>query len=204
MKPRFVLPVLTLALVTLSGCAAAADLPEPSPTPTIDPGPVELSIDAAGERYLQIICPNNAAGEALNQAFLAGEDEFMNGGAPDPAAVKAAGVAALDVGRATAEFLDDEYYIWPEDVAEHIATIRTITITDLSYLSEVANATTFEQAYYATYVNDGSGATASQTIRFELGLDPDTTASCIGYESGHEELRQEQTEREAELAKFDL
>lgn len=203
MNPRIFVPAVALAFTSLVGCTAAADPAAPSPTPTIDPGPVELSVKEAGERYLHIVCPDNLASGAISQALSAGEAEFFNGGAPDPSAVKTAAVTALDVGRAAAEFLDDDYFTWPEEVAEHIVTIRTITITDLSYLSSVANAATFEDAYYAPYIDDGSGATASQTIRFELGLDPDTTASCVGYEGGHEILAQERAARDAELAKFE-
>ncbi|EPR76645.1 hypothetical protein ADILRU_1130 [Leifsonia rubra CMS 76R] len=53
-----------------------------------DPSPVELTIEEAADRYLGLVCQNNFAGAQLTAAFDAGEQEFLNGGAPDPSAVE--------------------------------------------------------------------------------------------------------------------
>ncbi len=199
-----------VTLFALTGCTAAgtsesggpeqAESPSPSIAP-IDPGPVELSVEEAGERYLNLVCPVNQGIEALNAAFTAGEEEFLNGGAPDPAPAKAAAAGRIETTRIGLEHLDDEYFTWPDGVADQIAHIRSSYISELATLNAISNAASFEDAYYASWAaatpeQQGAG----QEIRYQLGLEVDTVASCAGREDGLSVLSAEREEREALLA----
>lgn len=174
----------------------------PSPTPTIDPGPVELTDEEAGIRYLMIICQRNASGTQLAAAFAAQEGTFLNGDEADATAVKAAAAEALRLNRLGTELFDDPYYVWPENVATHVKTLRDYTVAESGTLSQIANAPRYEDAYYAIWPADTTGG-AAQEIRYQLGLSPDTTASCVGYETGTDKLHAEMTERNEYLATFE-
>lgn len=197
--------IAVLAL-TLAGCSpTAAQLPanvEETPTvPAIDPGPITLSEEEAADRYLGIVCQSNVSNTALTAAFQAGEDEFFNGGAPDPAAVKAAAQVAMDDTRVQVELIDDTYYVWPEGIGELLPVLRDSRIAGLGTLSTMVNAVTYEEAYYAVWPDPTAATTAAQEIRYQLGLDADTTASCVGHETAAADLLAEKTEREEALAK---
>jgi hypothetical protein len=198
------LPIVLLAIFTLTGCAALTPTATPTPSPTIDIGPVELTESEAAERYLDLVCATNQANEALDAAIIAGEPEWLNGGAPDPSAIKAAATESMRLARLAVELIDDEYYIWPGDVGTYLQHIRETFIQDLSLLSAVANVTRFEDAYFMPWPERTSEqASAGQEIRYQLGLDADTTASCVGYETGLEDLHQEMIERAEYLEQFE-
>ena len=195
-----------LMILALTGCSTPA-APEPpakaTPTvPAIDPGPVDLTVEQASERYLSIVCPTNFGAKAYNAAFKAGEDEYLNGGAPDPTAVKDASTKFADLTRATVGLLDDEYFVWPSKVGEQIPHMRASYMGQLTASQAAANAATFEEAYNVPLpVTTPEQDTAGQEIRLQLDLPSDTMASCAGFEDGHTKLTAEQTEREAALAK---
>lgn len=172
-----------------------------TPTPALDPGPVELTIEEAADRYLDLVCQNNFAGAELTAAFDAGEQEFLDGGAPDPSAVKAVAAKLVDLNRKSVALLDDDYYLWPEKVAIQLPNIRDIYMAELATLNTMANATSFENAYYTTWpAATPEQAAAGQEIRYQLGLDSNTTTSCTGHEIGLDALTVELTEREAALS----
>ncbi|WP_140403296.1 hypothetical protein [Microbacterium oxydans] len=204
--------VSVLALMVLTGCTApastdtadtqASQAPSPSPTPTIDPGPVELSTAEAGERYLGIVCQRNGATERMNQAFIAGEEEYLNGGNPDVAAVKAAAAEVLRLNTMQIALLDDPYFTWPDGLDAHLSNVRDASMTQASTFNALVNAATFEDAYNQPVSDDPEGAKSSQEIRYQLQLSPDTTASCQGYETSAEALHAEMVERNEYLASF--
>ncbi|MGW4928268.1 hypothetical protein ACWEOH_03870 [Agromyces sp. NPDC004153] len=171
-----------------------------TPTPTVDPGPVELTTEEAAARYLNIVCPTNAAANALNAAFRASEEEFLNGGAPDPAGVKAAAQAQMTSRQTEAELFDDDYYEWPESIEPHITTLRDSDVAALGTLSAMVNAPDYETAYYAVWPDQTAPQASAQEIRFQLGIGADTQATCVGYEGGHDVLVAERREREAALS----
>ena len=206
---KFITRLVVGAVMTasLAGCSSAptgvTDEPKASASAVqaIDIGPIDLTAEEAGTRYLNVICPNNFAIQALNEAFSASEEDFLAGGAPDPATVKAAATTRIASDRLVVEFFDDEYYLWPEQVRDQIPLVRDVNLAELSTLSGIVNAATYEEAYYATWPDYTASSTAAQEIRYQLALDADTTASCTGYESGHDVLTAEKTDREALLAK---
>ncbi|UOQ90165.1 hypothetical protein MUN74_04400 [Agromyces endophyticus] len=201
--------LLAATCLMLAGCTAtpnhqAAPKPSqtitPSPTPTIDPGPVELTVDEAADRYLGIVCPTNATIEALTAAFKASEDEFLNGGSPDPAAVKAAAQVQMDSISAQTELFDDEYYEWPNDLGNEITTLRDFNISALGTLSTMVNAPDYESAYDAVWPDGAASQAAAQEIRYQLGIGADTSATCMDHRDKHAVLIAEKQEREKQLA----
>lgn len=199
------------SILLLTGCtqlgsassepAASEATPVPSPTPTIDPGPVELTKEEAGVRYLSLVCQRNALSAQLNDAFVAQEETFFNGGDPDVTAVKAAAAEAMRVSRLSVELLDDPYYTWPEGLSTHLQAIRDAQVGESGMFSDIANATRYEDAYYMTSPGPSSGS-AAQEIRYQLGLPVDTTASCVGYETATDTLHAQMIERNEYLASF--
>lgn len=200
-------------ILLLSSCSAASppdtaveavESPSatPSPTPTIDPGPVELTKKDAAERYLGIVCQRNSLVYQLNDAFDAQEDAFLSGGAGDVSEVKKIAAESMRVNRLAIEIIDDTYYTWPEGVAEHLKTIRQSYIALASYYDALTNAGSFEEAYYSTAPESG-GAAAAQEIRYQLGLPADTTSSCKGKETMSDVLHQEMTKRNEYLTSFE-
>jgi len=203
------------ALVLLSGCSAGVEnvaapttspsaTPTPSPTPTIDPGPVLMTEEEAAEYYLRLICQSNTAGQALNDAIIAGEEEWLNGGEPDPAAVKSAASTLLGLKRLAIEVMDDDYFTWPGEVGTHVGYIRESFIQESAVISAVANVSRYEDAYYSQFPEQTpEQAGAGQEIRYQLGIDADTTTSCVGYEAELEALHAEMIERNEYLAQFE-
>jgi hypothetical protein len=204
---RQIVLVLVSAL-TLVGCTTApAVVPEaapvPSPTPTIAVGPVVLSEEEAGIYYLSVVCQGNFANDALSSALIAGEQVFFDGGEPDLTAMKAAATESSRLIRLAVEVLDDPYFIWPEAVARQIVHIRSVNVGDLAPLNTVANATRFEDGYYASYpALTPEQTSAAQEIRLQLNLDTNTSTSCAGYETALDETHAEMTARNDYLAEF--
>ncbi|WP_200329597.1 hypothetical protein [Leucobacter sp. L43] len=195
-------------LLALTGCTAqaetsseAAQNSENSAEPTIDPGPIELTKEEAGERYLQLVCQGNTASDAVINAFNAHLDEFNAGGTPEVETVKAAAAELVRVNRMQIETIDDDYYVWPEIVGDQLLHIRAETMTDLAADQAVMNAQTYEEALRVTY-NEATAEqqAAPQEIRYQLGIDADTTSSCVGYETALDEIHAEMLERNEQLA----
>jgi hypothetical protein len=197
--------IAVVSVLMLAGCTATpASESTPLPTSTIAPGPVALSDEEAATRYLQIVCQGNAAGILVTESLRAGEAEFLQGGQPDPTAVKAAAAEWMRISRLQVEVLDDSYYTWPEVVGEQLVHIRSSFIADISPIESMVNASEFSDAYYAQFPElTSEQSSASQEIRYQLNLDADTVKSCVNYETALDELHTEMTERDAELAKFE-
>lgn len=206
---------VTVAALLLSGCVASPSAiqadPEPSasmsatvtpaPTPTIPTGPVMLDVEAAGERYLKIMCQRNDAINALNDAYIAEEENYYADRRTDVSEINATAKDAMRITRMVAELLDDDYYVWPDAVAKQLQTLRTSEIADGAPLSEWSNANTFEESMSVQWMGDPGSA--AQEIRYELGLSADTVESCKGFKNGTAELHAEMVERAKYLATFE-
>ncbi|WP_166880003.1 hypothetical protein [Salinibacterium sp. ZJ450] len=160
-----------------------------------------LTAADGAQRYLDIVCANNIAAGKLADAFTAGEAEWLNGGAPDPGAVKTAATDRVALNRIAIEQLDDTYFVWPDTVAGHLPHIRTSYMAELSTLNAIANAGSYEDAYYTTWPEmPAEQQAAAQEIRYQLGLSADTDASCVGHENGLNALAAAKADRDAALA----
>jgi hypothetical protein len=83
--------------------------------------------------------------------LIASEQLFFDAGEPDLTAMKATATESSRPKRLAAVVLDDPYFNWPEAVARQIVHIRSNNVGDPSPLNTVANATRFEDSYYASY-----------------------------------------------------
>ncbi|MGO3148060.1 MAG: hypothetical protein ACTIJ6_10325 [Leucobacter sp.] len=195
--------VCIAASLSLAGCTTVAAKPTPAvpEIPRVETGPVLLTDEEAGERYLSIVCQPNSASDAAYEAIIAGEEEYRNGGDPAVDTVKSSSAEHLRVTRLAIEVLDDEYYTWPESVVEFVPHIRSTFMASLSPLQATSNVTRYEDAYSMSWPESTpEQQSAAQEIRYQLGLDADTTASCIGYETALEELHTKMVELNEELA----
>ena len=201
-----------IAIAFLAGCTATPDADasgadttttsEPSPTPTIDPGPVALTKEEAGERYLGIVCQRNGAVVPYSAAFAAADEVYIGGGDPDITALKAADAELLRVTTVQVTLFDDPYYTWPEGMAKHLKKIRDTDLGLLGVFDGVTNATTYVAANDASMATVPDSALSVQEVRYQLGLSADTTASCKGYETTADALHAEMLERDEYLASF--
>jgi len=174
----------------------------PSPTPTIPVGPVEMTDEQAAEMYLNFVCQSNDIGSRLAALFDEDEREFINGGNPSVKKINKLAAEGLRIARAAVEVVDDDYFVWPDKVAAEVQVVRDAYIADASTWSNLANAKTFEDAYYTQWPNTDEAAKASQEIRYQLDIDPDTSSSCKGYENGTDGAHKAMTERREYLASF--
>ncbi|AND17545.1 hypothetical protein C5C18_11480 [Rathayibacter tritici] len=110
----------------------------------------------------------------------------------------AAASTRLDLTRRTLTLLDNSYYHWPSEVSEQLETIRSSFLAELSTLDTMANSTDFRDAYYTTFPEaTAEQQSAGQEVRYALGIDADTVASCVGHENGVDILTAEKEKREA-------
>jgi len=199
---------IAAAAFLFTGCSAPsasdagstpAPTATPSPTPTIDPGPVELTKEEAGERYLAIVCASNALGAQMNEQLDEKEAQWLNGKEPNISKIKSIAAQSIAVDRLGIELFDDPYYIWPSSVAAHIRTVRDAFVAEQGTLDTIANAKNFKTIYNVTWPDSGS---APQEIRYQLGLSTDTTASCAGKDKLLDGLHAEMVARTEYLAQF--
>lgn len=197
------LPVVLLATLTLGGCALLPT-PTPTPTPTIDPGPVILSKADAGERFLEIVCPVNAASQTVTDAGLARVPEFNKGETPDSTDINAAATEAVRMDGLAVEAIEDEYYKWPGDVGANLGYIRDVLSGEMTALGDAIKAPVFEKVYFSEKPTLSSEqANAGKEIRSQLDLDSDTDKSCVGHDKALDALHQDMLDRIEYLAKFD-
>lgn len=204
--------VVTAVMLLLAACspaegpdasaetATATASPSPSPTPTIPVGPVTLTTEEAAARYLGIVCQRNVAAKVVQDAIFAQEDAYLNGGG-DVLAIAGPAAEMMRLSRQSVELFDDEYYTWPDGLDEHLAVVRQANLAEVGTLDTIVNAGRVEDAIYATWPSVDSSA-AVQEIRYQLGLPGDTTASCSGYETTSDVLKQQMIERTEYLAQF--
>ncbi|WNM27342.1 hypothetical protein RN607_14255 [Demequina capsici] len=176
------LVVLAGGALLLGACSAptATDSPSGSPTAaahelvavdevataSASPAPaaveVEITLEEAGQQYLDIVRP-------VNEAILAKKDAW-------DAAVDASDWETLTEISATWEdanraFVDAMLTAeWPDDLQPYVDTIVTDTADDIAFYAGVAKATTVDEFQTAwLYPVDFSNA-AAQDLRIRLGL----------------------------------
>lgn len=163
------------ALLTVTGCALL--------------GPQEMSIEDAGERYLNIVCTSNAAGARADAIIEAAIAELDAGGNPDPAPFFAAAAEARDLSQRSAALLGSEDVVWPEVVADDIKLVQRLLIGDVTYWEAQSKAGTLDAAWEMDFpAEDPAIASSAQVVRSGLNLGADLEASCVGFENGHAAL----------------
>lgn len=206
---RRIAAVATLALIAgLAGCSTgedqqssgvasapqSADVAQSAP----DPSPTVAALDktSAGELYLKIVCDTNEASSAFNAAIATANEASNAGQTPDIAPVTSAAAESVARDRKAITVFDDNYYVWPDSVAGNIATFRENLMNELSTFQQVASADSWETIIAIPAAN--TDATASQEIRYQLGLDADTESSCDGKTGNLDRLAKESAARKAD------
>jgi len=116
--------------------------------------------------------------------------------------VKVVAAKRVDLNRKAVGVLDDTYYIWPTPVAAQLPHIRSSYMAELATLDTIVQASSYNDAHYATWpAATPEQHAAGQEIRYQLGLDSDATASCLGHETGLDSLVAAQAERTTALSK---
>jgi hypothetical protein len=179
-RTAFTLPAATLLLaLTLAGCTTAPAAPEaagtaaPSATPSRTPVPELLTTETAGARYLSAVCVSNKE----NAEWYAA----AQGSGPSLDALHTAAAEARDANRASAQILDDPMVIWPDAVAEDIATVRDSLLTGVSIYEQLVTSPTLEALNSVVFTDVEGSAEAGPRIRLRLNLSADTGAGCDVY-----------------------
>lgn len=172
---------ILIAATVLAGCSApgasTADKPKPTPTATPTPTPELMSIEEAGEYYLDTVCPPNA----LQDPYTAAYNVVANAPDSDIAPAVAAAAALRDGTRVAAERLIDPMVLWPESVAEDAVIISNAYFARIAEYNAAADAKTFDELMGVVYTAEAPDvAAAAPRIRAKLGLSADTVASCAG------------------------
>lgn len=189
MKRTLVVTAVVALGFGLTGCVNTDSKAEPAaasdPTPDTEQGPVELTIEEAGVRYLQIVCPANIAAGVWEETYAAVAAQEM-----DMPALREATVNNADVDVVVLSLLNDERYVWPAEAAAFIEEIRVSYEEELDALIAAVPAESLAEVDAVAWPDYSSLPVVE--LRNVLGLDADTSASCIGYENGHEVLSAEE------------
>ena len=153
-----------------SATPAASATPTPTLTPTPTPtGSVELTIEEAGQRYLEYICASNASIAKYTRprdkfdAYTSSSDE------PHPKTKKGAQIAA-DAHAAAAKGLSDPGFVWPESVSNKVNVVATNLYEFASIYNSIAEAKTWSDA--DSFPSGNKFSRAASAVRLALGLPP--------------------------------
>ena len=178
---RFVLIFAITASLILAGCASTPEIashpstvaPSPSPTAasvTPSPSPTVMSTKEAGEYYLAAVCPSNVEAKAFNSVWTNPNSSLK--------ALKTAAKTGIDVTRNAAEKFEDPAVLWPDSVADDIATIEKQMLADLGTMNEIAHASSLDEMRAVSFDSVDGVAEAGPRVRLRLKLSPDVMADC--------------------------
>lgn len=158
-SPIRAIVTVAIAVLALTGCTA------PAPT---EVAPQPMSIEQAGEYYLDTVCPANEVGQALGAAYQA----------QDLAAFTAAAEVARDAYKESGLRFSDETVVWPDAVAADILILRDASIALATSYQSLSEVKTLEEADAVVFPTSADSAEASTRIRDALGLSSDPEVSC--------------------------
>lgn len=150
---------LAFVALTLGGCSAA-----PAPQPSAS----EMSIEEAGEFYLDTVCPTNAVGRDLAQAYSAQDVE----------AFTAAAAVARDAYKESAARFGSEEVVWPAEIEPDIIILRDASIAIAASYETLSQVTSLDEADQVQFPSSDDSAGAAGRIRDVLGLTSDAAESC--------------------------
>ncbi|MHA7292462.1 hypothetical protein [Arthrobacter sp. HLT1-21] len=141
-----------------------------------------MTITAAGDMYLNSVCPSNEAAAELSEEVNGAIDV----GTPlDIAAVNAKAAEARDAYRSTIDQLSSVDVLWPEIVVPDIEALVENIYGDVAATDQIAAAPN-EEMFIPTWnawIDPAAQATTAgtpQKIRAKLELPADAYASCEG------------------------
>jgi len=163
-SPLRALVVVALSVLALAGCTLA---PTPSPSPTAAPEP--MSIEQAGQYYLDTVCPSNAVAGALSEAYAA----------DDLGAFTTAAATARDAYKASATRFASTDVTWPDPVTvADILVLRDASIALATAYEELTKIVALDEANSVSFPDGAKAGEASQRIRTALDLSSDPEVSC--------------------------
>lgn len=109
-----------LAVATVLVACTAVPLASPTSTPSPTPTVTNLTIASAGPKYLETVCPGNAAGDAVDAAFRANPQDLTT--------IKAAAASARDVNRAQALAFTDPLIVWSKQIQADIKVLSELRL----------------------------------------------------------------------------
>ena len=151
--------VFTLLALALTGCTAP-----PAPEPTV----IAMSVEEAGQYYLDTVCPANAVGEALAAAYTAQDLDAFRGAAAD----------ARDTYKESATRFGAEDVVWPADVEADVIVLRDASIAIAASYETLSTIESLDAAAEVQFPSSDDSAAASARIRDALGLSSDAAVSC--------------------------
>lgn len=169
---RFFGAILAIGLLGLTGCSAA-------------PEPDELTVTAAGARYLDAVCSVNAAWDTVDVEVDRLRISVARGESGDTRAIETA-LAAL--GRETDNamaLLDDESVGWPQSAVSAISRVLNTLEADTEQIAAVAELPGRELADYSWSGAENAAASAA-AARTALGLPEEAGLACDEHVSNAE------------------
>lgn len=160
---RVLIVGLTGAALLLAGCTAA------------EPEPEELTVTAAGARYLEAVCPVNEAWDAVDVEVERLRIAVARGEAGDTGDLGKL-LATLEA-QSAAETLDDPSVAWPGGATPAVESVAKTLADDAEQAGSIAELEAQEAVDYRW---DGA-ATIAETAaaaRAALGLPEDPVVAC--------------------------
>lgn len=171
MKPRTIASTIVCAVTVVAGAALAGCAPEPAPEPAA------LNISDAGARYLDAVCPVNAAWNAvdleIDRLALAADHGEPGDTRPFQGALAKVEQRSLQA----AEVLADETVAWPAEAEAAVAKVAKSLEADAAQAAEVTLLSADEIVAYRW---KGAAATAKSgsDTRLALGLPAEADVAC--------------------------
>ncbi|UTX54234.1 hypothetical protein [Leucobacter aridicollis] len=165
MRARFLLGAAVVAVLALTGCSA----PEPEPE--------ELTVSAAGARYLDAVCPVNQVWDNVDAALDRLRLAVARGDSADTGPIIVELEALQKSSAAAAERLTDPAVVWPDKAEAAVAAVAETLEADAQQAAEVAGLDADAIAGYS-WEGGGTIAGAAADTRAALGLPADAGAAC--------------------------
>lgn len=161
----FAVAVGCLGMLTACGggeTASTAQSGSASPSVSASPtGPVVMTVEQAGARYMTLICSSN---EAMDR-FYATDYQYAALGAPLSEEARKAARKYAKANAVAARKMADPEYIWPESVAPMVKKVAAGLYEDSASVSAML------EDNEVALIDSGSMKPATR-VRLELGLPP--------------------------------
>jgi hypothetical protein len=139
-----------------------------------------MTVEEAGEYYLDAVCPPNALLVPLTTA----EDKLYEANGGDLAELKGIATELRDRMQEAALELSDPMVIWPEQAADSAALIADNYYSEISGYNTMLAAQSFEDLTEIVWpAQPAGGDAAGPKIRSVLGISVDPVESCKGHEN---------------------
>lgn len=172
MRKLIVAATIAAAVVMATGCtggtsessatSSASKTTSTTPTPTPSPTPTQMTVQQAGEYYLQIVAPSNAALDELKKAAAATPPNLDN--------IKAKAAAKRDADWQFAKNMQSAR--WPSEVGTGPQDLANLVISQNGIYSSMSIAQSLDQFESTWDTMPGDGGNIANQLRMKLNLPP--------------------------------